>query len=99
LNNGEATAYVDNVITHDFNRDPSTRRHDWTGWFFHIGHVLGNSAIANVDLYVWDLEELYPLLIRPEDGETWGPIPWMDEKWIAENSFEIDPETLAAMSA
>jgi DNA-binding MarR family transcriptional regulator len=89
LNNGEATAYVDNVITNDFNRDPMSRRHDWTAWFFHIGKKLGNNAIANRDLYVWDMEDLYAAVIRPEDGETWGRVPWMDEKWIAENSFEI----------
>jgi DNA-binding MarR family transcriptional regulator len=92
MNNGEATAYVDNVITDDFNRDPMGRRHDWTAWFLHIGRKLGNDAIANRDLYWWDMEDLYALLIRPEDGETWGPIPWMDERWIAENSFEIDGE-------
>jgi DNA-binding MarR family transcriptional regulator len=90
MNNGEATAYVDNLITDDFDRDPRERRHDWTAWFFDIGRILGNDAIANRDLYWWDMEDLYALLIRPEDGETWGPIPWMDEKWIAENSVEID---------
>jgi hypothetical protein len=36
------------------------------------------------------MEDLYAAVIRPEDGETWGRVPWMDEKWIAENSFEID---------
>jgi DNA-binding MarR family transcriptional regulator len=91
MNNGEATAYVDNVITDDFNRDPMGRRHDWTAWFFHIGWRLGNDAVANRDLYWWDMEDLYASLIRPEDGETWGDVPWMDEKWIAENSVEMDP--------
>ena len=89
MNNGEATAYVDNVITDDFNRDPMGRRHDWTAWCLLIGAKLGNDAIANRDLYWWDMEDLYALLIRPEDGETWGPIPWMDDKWIAENSVEM----------
>ena len=36
------------------------------------------------------VEDLYALVIRPEDGETWGPIPWMDDKWIAENSVEME---------
>jgi DNA-binding MarR family transcriptional regulator len=95
MNNGEATAYVDNVITDDFNRDPSGRRHDWTAWFFHIGAKLGNDAIANRDLYWWDLEDLYALLIRPEDGETWGPVPWMDDAWIEANTFEeVSPACL-----
>ena len=89
LNNGEATAYVDNLITNDFDRDPMGRRHDWTAWFFHIGRKLGNDATANRDLYFWDMEDLYALVIRPEDGETWGPIPWMDDEWIAKNSVEI----------
>jgi DNA-binding MarR family transcriptional regulator len=91
MNNGEATAYVDNLITHEFDRDPMERRHDWTVWFFNIGQKLGNDAVANRDLYWWDIEDLYASIIRPEDGETWGSIPWMDEKWIAENSFEMDP--------
>src|SRR5215470_11032742 len=51
MNNGEASAYVDNVITDDFNRDPMGRRHDWTSWFFYIGRKLGNDATANRDLY------------------------------------------------
>jgi len=89
MNNGEATAYVDNVITDDFNRDPMGRRHDWTAWFFYIGQKLGNDAVANRDLYFWDMEDLYASLICPEDGETWGPIKWIDDKWIAENSVEI----------
>ena len=85
LNNGEATAYVDNLIT-EGKGDPSERRHDWTSWFFSIGAVLGNNAYSNRDLYWWDLEDLYAVLIRPEDGETWGDVPWMDDAWIAKNT-------------
>jgi len=98
MNNGEATAYVDNVITDNFNRDPMSRRHDWTAWFFYIGQRLGNDAVANRDLYWWDIEDLYASIIRPEDGETWGPIPWMDEKWIAENSVEMTAEEIASIA-
>ena len=100
MNNGDATAYVDNVITDDFNRDPMRRRHDWTTWFFHIGRKLGNDAVANRDLYWWDIEDLYASLITPEDGETWGNVPWMDEKWIDEHSIEVedvDPAIIASM--
>jgi len=45
----------------------------------------------------WDIEDTYASIIRPEDGETWGPIPWMDEKWIAENTIdeEVPAEVLA----
>ena len=98
MNNGEATSCVNGVITDDFNRDPMSRRHDWTSWFFYIGQKLGNDATANRDLYWgWDIEDTYASIIRPEDGETWGPIPWMDEKWIAENTIdeEVPAEVLA----
>jgi len=100
METGEATSHVDNVITDDFNRDPMGRRHDWTSWFFHIGRRLGNDATANRDLYVWDMEDLYALVITPEDGETWGPIPWMDDAWIEANTvgpaIEVDGEWVAA---
>ena len=86
LNNGEATAYVDNVLTNAFDTDPMSRRHEWTAWFFTIGAKLGNDATANRDLYWWDIEDLYACVIRPEDGETWGSVPWMDDKWIEENT-------------
>jgi DNA-binding MarR family transcriptional regulator len=88
MNNGEATAYVDNLIT-DGEGDPMDRRHNWTEWFFQIGAKLGNNAYANRDLYWWDLEDLYALVIRPEDGETWGDVPWMDDEWIAKNGVEM----------
>jgi len=94
LNNGEATAYVDNLITTKFDRDPMSRRHDWTAWFFHIGATLGNDAYANRDLYWWDMEDLYAEHICPEDGETWGDVPWMDEEWIANNTFEEVPASV-----
>ena len=88
LNNGEATAHVDNLIS----KTPITmeQRHQLTELFFDIGAKLGNDAWANADLYWWDLEDLYALLITPEDGPTWGRIPWMDDEWIANNSVEIE---------
>lgn len=88
LNNGEATAHVDELITHDERECPIDRRADWTGWFFGIGARLGNDALANCDLYWWDIEDLYAVNIRPEDGPTWGDVPWVDEAWIANNTFE-----------
>ncbi len=90
-NNGIATQWADSLITDRTERDPMPIRHAWTQTFFSIGADLGNHVQRNTDLYTWDIEELYASLIRPEDGETWGDVPWMDEKWIAENSVEMDP--------
>jgi hypothetical protein len=46
------------------------------------------------------MEEFYALLIRPEDGETWGNVPWMDEAWIAKNTIDEEvPSWLVASSA
>jgi DNA-binding MarR family transcriptional regulator len=91
LNNGIATQWTDSLITDWTARDPMPIRHEWAQRFFSIGANLGNHVRRNTDLYTWDIEELYASLIRPEDGETWGDVPWMDEKWIAENSVEMDP--------
>jgi hypothetical protein len=79
------------LITRGTTIDPMPLRHHWTQIFFGIGADLGNRVRRNHDLYTWDIEELYTSLIRPEDGETWGDVPWMDEEWIAENSVEVDP--------
>ena len=89
-NNGIATQWADSLMTNRQNIDPMPIRHDWTGTFFTIGADLGNRVRRNHDLYTWDIEELYASLITPEDGETWGDVPWMDEKWIAENSIEME---------
>ena len=91
-NNGIATQWADSLMTDRLNIDPMPERHRWTQVFFNIGADLGNWVRRNRDLYTWDIEELYASLIRPEDGDTWGDIPWMDEKWIAENSIEIETE-------
>ncbi|HEY2364745.1 MAG TPA: hypothetical protein VGH87_00120, partial [Polyangiaceae bacterium] len=69
--------------------DPMPLRHRWTQVFFSIGAELGNRVRRNTDLYTWDIEELYTSLIRPEDGETWGDVPWMDDEWIEQNSVEM----------
>ena len=90
-NNGIATGWADSLMTDRLDIDPMPIRHHWSQVFFNIGADLGNRVRRNRDLYCWDIEELYASLIRPEDGETWGDVPWMDEKWIAENSFEMDP--------
>ena len=87
-NNGIATQWADSLITDRKDIDPMPVRYEWTQTFFSIGADLGNRVRRNHDLYTWDIEELYACLIRPEDGETWGRVPWMDDKWIAENSFE-----------
>ena len=91
-NNGIATAWADSLMTNQQDIDPMPIRYEWTQTFFAIGADLGNRVVRN-DVYFWDIEEMYGALIAPEDGETWGPIPWMDEKWIAENSFEMDAPT------
>jgi DNA-binding MarR family transcriptional regulator len=91
INNGIATQWTDSLITRGTTIDPMPLRHHWTQIFFGIGADLGNRVRRNHDLYTWDIEELYASLIRPEDGETWGDVPWMDEQWIAENSVEVDP--------
>ena len=91
-NNGIATAWADSLMTNQQDIDPMPIRYEWTQTFFAIGADLGNRVVRN-DVYFWDIEEMYGALITPEDGETWGPIPWMDEKWIAENSFEMDAPT------
>jgi hypothetical protein len=45
------------------------------------------------------MEDFYALLIRPEDGETWGNVPWMDEAWIAKNTIDEEvPSWLAAFA-
>jgi len=99
MNNGVATQHTDNVITNDFNPDPMSRRHEFTAWSFHIGQKLGNDATANRDLYWWDIEDLYASLIRPEDGETWGDVPWMDDEWIAKNTIDEEvPSWLATLA-
>jgi DNA-binding MarR family transcriptional regulator len=89
-NNGIATQWADSLMTDRKNIDPMPIRYEWTQIFFSIGADLGNHVRRNSDLYAWDIEELYASLIRPEDGETWGNVPWMDDKWIAENSVEVD---------
>ena len=89
METGEASARVDNLITPT--SDPMDLRHQWTESFFHIGAVLGNDAWANQDLYWWNLEDLYAVVIRPEDGTTWGPVPWMNDEWIANNTVEEVP--------
>jgi DNA-binding MarR family transcriptional regulator len=89
---GIATGWADSLMTDRRDTDPSPIRHEWTQTFFKIGADLGNRVRRNRDLYCWDLEELYASLIRPEDGETWGDVPWLDEKWIAANApamFEV----------
>ena len=96
-NNGIATQWADSMMTNRLDIDPMPLRHHWSQVFFNIGVELGNRVRRNRDLYVWDIEALYASLITPEDGETWGDVPWMDEKWIAENSIEIDPATLAML--
>jgi DNA-binding MarR family transcriptional regulator len=90
-NNGIATQWADSLMTDRQDIDPMPIRYEWTSKFFSMGADLGNRVRRNGDLYCWDIEELYASLIRPEDGETWGDVPWMDEKWIAENSVEMDP--------
>jgi DNA-binding MarR family transcriptional regulator len=95
-NNGIATQWADSLMMDRKDSDPMPVRHHWTQIFFSIGADLGNHVRRNHDLYTWDIEELYASLITPEDGETWGDVPWMDEKWIAENSIEIDQAALAA---
>ena len=85
VNNGEASSRVDHLIA---TGDPMDLRHQWTARFFAIGAKLGNDAWANHELYWWNLEDLYALVIRPEDGDTWGPVPWMDDAWIANNTVE-----------
>ena len=89
-NNGIATQWADSLMTDRKDIDPMPIRHEWTQIFFSIGADLGNRVRRNRDLYCWDIEELYASLITPEDGETWGDVPWMDEKWIAENSAPMD---------
>ena len=89
LGNGVATQWADSMITSRMDIDPMPIRHEWTQRFFWIGAELGNWVKRNTDLYIWDIEELYASLITPEDGETWGDVPWMDEKWIEENSVEM----------
>ena len=84
LETGEATARVDNLISQ--RNMTMDERHQLTERFFDIGARLGNDAWANRDLYWWDLEDLYALVITPEDGTTWGPVPWMDDAWIAKNT-------------
>jgi DNA-binding MarR family transcriptional regulator len=91
INDGVATQWTDDLITDGLDMDPAPRRHEWTQMFFSIGAQLGNRVRRNTDLYTWDIEEFYACLIRPEDGETWGRVPWMDDKYIAENSVEMDP--------
>jgi DNA-binding MarR family transcriptional regulator len=86
VNNGEASARVDKLLT---SGNPMDLRHQWTEHFLMIGAKLGNDAWANRDLYWWDLQDLYMLVIQPEDGETWGDVPWMDDEWIANNTVEI----------
>jgi DNA-binding MarR family transcriptional regulator len=89
INNGIATQWTDSLITLRTESDPMPLRHRWTQVFFSIGAELGNRVRRNTDLYTWDIEELYTSLIRPEDGETWGDVPWMDDEWIAENTVEM----------
>ncbi len=96
-NNGIATQWADSLMMDRKDADPMPVRHQWTQTFFSIGADLGNHVQRNCDLYTWDIEELYASLITPEDGETWGGVPWMDEKWIAENSNEMDPAQIASM--
>jgi DNA-binding MarR family transcriptional regulator len=95
LNNGIATQWADSLITDRTERDPMPIRHEWAQRFFSIGADLGNHVRRNTDLYTWDIEELYASLIRPEDGETWGDVPWMDDAWIAANTFEEVTSTTA----
>ncbi|HEX4515523.1 MAG TPA: MarR family transcriptional regulator [Polyangiaceae bacterium] len=94
-NNGIATQWADSLMMDRKNIDPMPVRYQWTQTFFSIGADLGNRVRRNQHLYTWDIEELYTSLIAPEDGETWGDVPWMDEDWIAANSIEIEPATLA----
>jgi hypothetical protein len=77
------------LITNRTDLDPAPTRHEWAGTFFCIGARLGNDVRRNTDLYCWDIEEFYACLIRPEDGPTWGKVPWMDDAFIAENSVEM----------
>ena len=93
-NNGIATQWADSLMTDRMDHiDPMPIRYHWTQVFLSIGADLGNWVRRNTDLYFWDIEELYASLIRPEDGETWGDVPWMDDKWIAENSVEMETES------
>jgi hypothetical protein len=45
------------------------------------------------------MEDLYAAVIRPEDGETWGRIPWMDDAWIEKNSVEMTPAELEILAS
>ena len=55
---------------------------------FYDRRAARESRATNWDLYTWDIEEFYASLITPEDGETWGDVPWMNDEWIAENTIE-----------
>jgi len=91
INNGAATQWADNLMTEQLDTDPMAVRFHATRVFFAMGEALGNRVRRNRHLYMWDLEDLYALLIRPEDGDTWGDVPWIDDEWIAANSVEMDP--------
>jgi DNA-binding MarR family transcriptional regulator len=68
INEGEATGYVDKIITCDqIEGDPVSRRHTLTGFFFEIGRMLGNRVRRNADLYPWNIEEFYAQLTTPEE--------------------------------
>jgi len=68
VNEGEATGYVDKIITCDqLDGDAVSRRYHLAGLFFAIGAQLGNRVRRNADLYPWDIEDFYAQLTTPEE--------------------------------
>jgi len=94
VNDGIATQWADHMMTAGKEVNPMEVRHHWSCVFRWIGAELGNWVRRNSDLYTWDIEELYGCVLPLEalaDGtetESWGEVPLMDERWIAENSVE-----------
>jgi DNA-binding MarR family transcriptional regulator len=77
VNRGDATVIVDRLIA-GTEIDPAPLRHEWSGTFFDIGGVLGNSVRRNRDLYCWDIEEWYAWLTTAEERDA-DKVPFIDD--------------------